>query len=82
MAALGFLGRILVGMALQFIGYLLLPKPPGPKPPELTDWDDPTSGAGRPIPVVFGSMSINGLNNMGMWDKAISRRKPKSKKSK
>ncbi len=80
---MGFFTQLLVGIALQVIGYLLMPKPPAPEPPQLSDWDDPTAEAGRPIPVVFGSMTIKGMNILGMWDKAISWRKPKkSNKSK
>jgi hypothetical protein len=75
-----FWTQLLVGIALQVIGYLLLPKPPGPKPPTLDDFKDPTAEAGRPIPVVFGSVTVRGPNVMGFWDKAIASRKRKSNK--
>lgn len=77
---MAFLTQLLVGIALQVIGYLLMPKPPGPKPPTLDDFKDPTAEAGRPIPVVFGSITISGPNHMGFWDKAISTRNRKSSK--
>lgn len=78
--ALPFLGRLLVGVALQVLGYLLAPKPKQQKPPAVSDVDDPTAEAGRPIPVTFGSVTIQSPNNLGFWDKAISTRKTGGKK--
>lgn len=72
---MAFFTSLLIGIALQVIGFLLMPKPPGPKPPSLDDFKDPTAEAGRPIPVVFGSITIKGPNVMGFWDKEISSRK-------
>jgi hypothetical protein len=40
----------------------LAPKPPAPKPAELSDVDAPTAEEGRPIPVVFGAVLIRGAN--------------------
>lgn len=79
---MAFLTQLLVGIALQIIGFMLIPKPPGPKPPTLDDFKNPTAEAGRSIPVIFGSVTMTGLNILGFWDKAISWRKPKSKKKK
>ena len=70
-----FLAQLLIGVGLQVIGYLLMPKPKQPKPPAATDIDDPTAEAGRPIPVVFGSITLTSPNNLGYWDKEISTRK-------
>jgi len=75
-----FLVQLVVGVALQVIGYLLAPKPKKEKPPSVDDLEDPTAEAGRPIPVVFGSMEIQGLNNLGFWDKDIQIRKVKTSK--
>lgn len=77
---MALLTQILVGVALQIIGYLLMPKPPGPKPPTLEDFKDPTADAGRPIPVVFGSVTLTGPNNIWFGEKSISSRKRKTKK--
>jgi hypothetical protein len=73
-----FLVQLLIGVGLNILGYLLMPKPPQPKPPELSDLNEPTVEAGRPIPVLFGSMTIEGLNIIWMGDKAISTRKANS----
>lgn len=50
-------------MALSaVVTYALMPKPPEPKPAELTDFDAPTAEEGRPIPVVFGTVKVTGAN--------------------
>lgn len=40
----------------------LAPKPAAPKPSTLEDFDLPTAEEGRPIPVVFGTVTITGAN--------------------
>lgn len=57
-----FLIQLLVGLALQVLGYLLIPKPKGPKPEDVKDLENPTAEAGRPIPVVFGQLEVTGVN--------------------
>lgn len=78
--ALPFLARLAIGIAFQVLGYLLGPRQKAEKPPAVSDIDDPTAEAGRPIPVIFGSVTISSLNNLGFWDKAISTRKVGGKK--
>lgn len=69
-----FLVQLVIGIALSYVAYLLAPKPKAAKPPAVEDLENPTAEAGRPIPVVFGSMTISSLNNMGYWDKETIRR--------
>lgn len=64
-----FFVNLLIGLALNIIAYLLTPKPKGPKPPEAQDAPDPVAEAGKPIPVVFGTISIKGLNLLWFGDK-------------
>jgi hypothetical protein len=45
-----------------FVSAALAPKPPAPKPASLSDFDVPTAEQGRPIPVVFGTVTITGPN--------------------
>lgn len=78
--AINFIAQIAIGLAIAVIGYLLAPKPKPPKPPAVEDLKDPTAEAGRPIPVVFGSGAVTGLNLMGAWDKEIHVRKVKMSK--
>lgn len=46
----------------SFVVSALAPKPPSPKPASLQDFDVPTAEQGRPIPVVFGTVTITGPN--------------------
>lgn len=66
--------QMVVGISMQAIGLLFQPKPEEPKPPSLDDWDEPTSDSSRPIPVVFGTVELKGLNALWWGDKAIERR--------
>lgn len=66
--------QLLVSVGLMILGYILAPKPPGPKPPELKDFDTPTADAGRPIPVVFGTVNVTGANALWYGDRSIRSR--------
>lgn len=52
------------------ISILLRPKVKKPKPDAVKDLEDPTADAGRPIPVVFGTITIKGLNVLWFGDKS------------
>jgi hypothetical protein len=67
--ALNFLFQLVVGVALNILAYLLMPKPKVEKPPSTEDLQEPTSEAGRPIPVIFGTVTQKGANLIGAWDK-------------
>lgn len=69
-----FLAQLAIGLVLAYVSYLLMPKPKQPKPPAAKEAEAPTAEAGRPIPVLFGSVTISSLNNMGYWDKEIIQR--------
>lgn len=60
---------LLVGLALNVVAYLLLPRPKQDKPEAAKDMDNPTADAGRPIPVVFGTVMVKGLNVLWFGDK-------------
>lgn len=70
-----FLIELLIGVALSIIAYAILPKPPAAQPPENTDLEDPTAEAGKPIPLLSGSMTIKGLNIIFFGNKAKITRK-------
>lgn len=55
-------GQILLFIVASLVQRLLAPKPPQPKPLELSDFELPTADEGRPIPVVFGTMIVRGPN--------------------
>jgi hypothetical protein len=52
----------IVLVVASVISAALAPKPPSPKPAALEDFDVPVAEEGRPIPVVFGTVTITGAN--------------------
>lgn len=66
---MNFLLQIAIGLVMSVIAYALMPKPKKPKPPAVKDMEGPTADAGRPIPVVFGSVEVQGLNVLWYGDK-------------
>lgn len=63
---------LLVGLVLNVVAYLIAPKPKQAKPAAAKDMDDPTAEAGRPIPVVFGTVTVKGLNTLWFGNKYIN----------
>lgn len=57
-------------VASVVLSMLLRPKVKTPKPEAATDLEDPTSEAGRPVPVVFGTITVKGLNLLWYGDKS------------
>jgi hypothetical protein len=52
------------------VSILLRPKVKAPKPDSVKDLEDPTADAGRPIPVVFGTVTVKGLNVLWFGEKS------------
>lgn len=71
---------LLVGLALMIIGYILMPKPKGPKPAAVTEMEAPTAEAGRPIAVIFGEILIKSPNFLWWGDKYYQQRSQRTKK--
>ncbi|RWP29869.1 hypothetical protein [Mesorhizobium sp.] len=69
-----FLIQLIVGIGLQALGYLLMPKSKSDKSPEVTDMDDPTAEGGRPIPVPFGEIEVTGVNIIYFGEKHTATR--------
>lgn len=67
---MAFWVAFLVALALNVVSYLLMPKPKASKPEAAKDMDDPTAEAGRPAPVVFGTVTIKGLNVLWFGEKS------------
>jgi hypothetical protein len=67
---MGWFIPLLLAIVFNVIAYLLAPKPPKIKPPEVTDLEDPTADASRKIPVVFGTIKLKGLNVLAFHDKS------------
>lgn len=79
---MAFFLNLLLGVALQIVGFLLAPKPKQEKPPEAEDMDDPTAEAGRPVPVVFGTIQVKGMNLLWFGEKVRVDRLVKDKSGK
>jgi hypothetical protein len=71
---LGTLQAIATALALQVVALLLTPRPRRPKPPEARDFESPTADAGRPVPVVFGTVTVKGVNILHYGEKETVRR--------
>ena len=61
-------------VGLQVVGFLLQPRAAAPAAPSVEDITVPTAEAGRPIPVPFGDVRVQGLNNLFYGDKSTTRR--------
>ena len=70
-----FLLQLAIGVGLSIVGYMLMPKPKGPKPEAMKEQENPTAEAGKPIPVVFGSITLESPNLIGFFDKEMIERK-------
>jgi hypothetical protein len=60
-----------VGLAINVVAYLILPKAKAAKPAAATDMEDPTAEAGRPMPVPFGTITIKGSNLLWYGEKSL-----------
>jgi hypothetical protein len=69
---------LLVGLALNIVAYLILPKPKQPKPEAAKDSEDPVAESGKPLPVLSGSMTVKGMNIIYFGEKATVNRTTKS----
>lgn len=63
--------QLLVALIINIVAFLIAPKPKTPKPAAARDLEDPTAEAGRPIPVVFGTMRVTGGNILWFGNKSI-----------
>lgn len=70
--------QLLIGIALNIVAYLIMPKPKQDQPNEIKDLEDPTAEAGRPLPVVFGSIMVKGLNVIDFMEKRTVMRELRS----
>lgn len=59
---------ILIIVASAVISIALAPKPPSQPPAALEDFSIPVAEEGRPIPVVFGTVTITGPNVLWYGD--------------
>jgi len=55
---IAFLGRMVVGLVLNYISYLLTPVPPPPKPASLEDFKIPVTQEGAQAGVIMGTVWV------------------------
>lgn len=55
-------GKLLLGIALSYIAYLLSPRPPAPEAATLEDFSIPQTTEGTEVGVVYGTTWINGAH--------------------
>jgi hypothetical protein len=61
----------IVALVINIVAYMIMPKPKQAKPPAVQDAEDPVAEAGKPVPVVFGTMTVKGVNVLWFGDKSI-----------
>lgn len=61
---------LLVGLAINVVAYLLMPKPKTPKPPAAKDMEAPVAESGKPVPVLSGTMTIKGMNILAVGNRS------------
>jgi hypothetical protein len=70
---------LLIAIAMMVVAYLIMPKPKAPQPAATRDLETPTADAGRPVPVVFGTLRVKGLNVVWYGELSQKTEKVKSK---
>lgn len=74
---MGFFLSLIIGIGLQILGYLLMPKPKQDRT-KTSESNEPTAEAGKPIPVLFGTKMIKSPNTMWWGDKHFVKKKIKA----
>lgn len=63
---------VAISVVINIVAYVLMPKPKGPKPDAVAQMDNPTADAGKPIPVVFGTVWMKEPNILWFGDKGTN----------
>lgn len=58
-------------LASVAISMIMAPRPVKPKPLAFQDFEAPTADENRPIPVIFGTVTITGANVVWYGDSAV-----------
>lgn len=77
---MGWFVSLLIGLVINVVAYLIMPKPKPPKPAEVKDMESPTNSTGRPIMVIWGCNRVKGLQILYTANKAKVVRTYKEKK--
>jgi len=63
---------LIIATAVQVAAYLILPGPKSPKPDAAKQSEAPTADAGKPAPVVFGTIRVKEINCLGWMDQSMT----------
>ena len=62
-----FIVQVLIAVAMMIVSYMLMPKPKQTSQ-ETQPGEAPTASAGRPVPVIFGTMRVKDPNCLWYGD--------------
>lgn len=68
-AIISYLVQFLVAVAASFVAALILPKPKQPRT-ATRDLENPVAEAGKPVPRVWGTVTVRGLNTVWYGEKS------------
>lgn len=66
------LGAILISIAINIVVALVMPRPKQDLPSNAREFQEPTADAGRPIPVVFGTVTVKSSNVLWYGEKSMN----------
>lgn len=69
---------LLVMLVMLIVSYALMPKVKNTQPVAMKDMDNPTAETGRAVPVIFGTITISGVNTIWYGDKQKVEKKVKA----
>ena len=62
---------LLISLAINIVAHLIMPKPKQAKPEAAKQSEVPTADAGKPVPVVFGTVTVKEVNVMWYGDQTM-----------
>lgn len=74
---MSYLALVVISIAINVVVALLMPKPKNNSPSSTREFEAPTADAGRPVPVVFGTVTVKSSNVLWYGEKATHEYKVK-----
>lgn len=62
---------LVVMIIINILVYVLSPKPKQQKPLAAQDLEEPTADAGRPVPKVWGTLTVKSINVLWFGEKNV-----------
>ncbi len=71
---LNFLAALAISLAISVVSaviqLLVAPKPKAPQPEAARDLEEPTAEAGRPVQIIWGTVTVKGPNVLWFGEKS------------